>query len=213
MPQRIITYIDGYNLYHGLRDATKPNPKKPNALTWKRHYWINLFELSRSLLSKEHHLSTVKYFTARVSYPPDRVKRQTTFLEALATVNGIQIYEGQFKREDHVCRKCNATYKISHEKMTDVNIAVQMLEDAFQDNYEAALLISADSDLVPPVSAVKRLFPEKRIIVAFPPRRFSNELRNSVDAIRTIDERRLRKSLFPNQVVGKSGTILSNPWP
>ena len=213
MPQRIIAYIDGYNLYHGLKDATKPNPKKPNSSIWKRYYWINLFELSRSLLSKEHHLSKVKYFTARVSSPPDRVKRQTTFLEALTTVDDLQIYEGQFKREDHICRKCNATYKISHEKMTDVNIAVQMLEDAFQDNYDVALLISADSDLVLPVLAVKRLFPDKRIIVAFPPRRFSNELRNSVDGIRTIDERRLRKSLFPNQVIGKNGTILNNPWP
>lgn len=32
--------------------------------------------------------------------------------------------------------------------MTDVNIAVEMMRDAFQDRFDAALLISADSDLV-----------------------------------------------------------------
>jgi hypothetical protein len=34
-----------------------------------------------------------------------------------------------------------------HEKMTDVNIAVELLTDAFQDSFDVALLISADGDL------------------------------------------------------------------
>ena len=35
--------------------------------------------------------------------------------------------------------------------MTDVNIATQMMIDAFQDKYNMAMLISGDSDLVPPI--------------------------------------------------------------
>ena len=37
----------------------------------------------------------------------------------------------------------------------------------------AAVLISADSDLIAPIEAVKRLFPEKRVIVACQLGRFS----------------------------------------
>ena len=32
---RVIAYIDGYNLYHGLREQN-----------WKRFYWLNLQRLS-----------------------------------------------------------------------------------------------------------------------------------------------------------------------
>ena len=42
--------------------------------------------------------------------------------------------------------------------MTDVNIAVELLQDAFQDAFDTAILISADSDLIAPIAAVKRSF-------------------------------------------------------
>ncbi|MGH9629467.1 MAG: NYN domain-containing protein [Bryobacteraceae bacterium] len=45
----------------------------------------------------------------------------------------------------------------SSEKMTDVNIAVELLQDAFQGAFDTAILISADSDLIAPIAAVRRL--------------------------------------------------------
>lgn len=67
------------------------------------------------------------------------------------------------------------SYDTHHEKMTDVNIAVQMLSDAFQDQFDVALLVSADSDLVGLITTLRQLFPLKRVIVAFPPRRCAEE--------------------------------------
>ena len=55
--------------------------------------------------------------------------------------------------------------------MTDVNIAVHLLEDAYDGVFDTALLISADGDLAAPVEAVRRRFPTKRIIVVAPPDR------------------------------------------
>ena len=52
------------------------------------------------------------------------------------------------------------------EKETDVSIAAALIEDAMQDRYDTALLISADSDLCPAIVTMKRLCPEKRIIAA-----------------------------------------------
>jgi hypothetical protein len=42
--------------------------------------------------------------------------------------------------------------------MTDVNIATQILIDAFQDKYDMTMLISGDSDLVPPIRTIHELF-------------------------------------------------------
>ena len=56
MAQRVIAYIDGFNLYFGLK-----------AMGWRRYYWLDLFKLSRNLLKTNQELVAVKYFTARIS--------------------------------------------------------------------------------------------------------------------------------------------------
>jgi uncharacterized LabA/DUF88 family protein len=146
--ERVIAYIDGYNLYYGLRSKH-----------WRRYYWLNLQQMVSRLLKPTRTLQRTKYFTARVSDPPDKVKRQNTFLEALSTLNDFDVFYGHFLEETITCRNCGHAYKTHHEKMTDVNIALQMLADAFQNAFDTALLVSADSDLVGPVRTVQTLFP------------------------------------------------------
>lgn len=60
--------------------------------------------------------------------------------------------------------------------MTDVNIATQILIDAYQDKYDMAMLISGDSDLVPPIKAMHKIFNKKRVFVVFPPKRHNNSV-------------------------------------
>jgi hypothetical protein len=60
--------------------------------------------------------------------------------------------------------------------VTDVNIACELPHGAFSDAYDVALLISADSDLSAPIAKVKQLFPKKRILAGFPPKRRSKKL-------------------------------------
>ncbi|MBN2031007.1 NYN domain-containing protein [bacterium] len=150
--EKVIVYIDGFNLYFGLKE------KK-----WKRYYWLNLQKLAKALLKEDQKLIMTKYFTSRVSFPPDKVKRQTTFIEALETLKKFKIYYGHYLPNDIECYKCGNIIPKPNEKMTDVNIAVEMLTDAFKDRFDRAILISADSDLSAPIKKVKKLFPEKRI--------------------------------------------------
>src|SRR5947209_4150002 len=110
-----------------------------------------------------------------------------------------------------VCRNCGYTYEVAQEKMTDVNIAVELLQDAFQDAFDTALLISADSDLIAPLKAIKKLFPEKRIIVASPPGRFSVNLSKAASAYFQIDRIPIAKSQFPDEVQKSGGYILRRP--
>jgi hypothetical protein len=70
--------------------------------------------------------------------------------------------------------------KIS-EKMTDVSVATAMLVDAFTDKFDAAFLISGDSDLAPPIQAIRNYFTNKRVIVIFPPKRIPERVDLFID--------------------------------
>jgi len=198
--KRVIVYVDGFNLYFGLRDKG-----------WKRFYWLNIQKVARRLLRPGQRLDATKYFTAKVKYPPDKQRRQNTFLEALGTLPDFHIYYGHYLADKIVCRKCGHTYTTHHEKMTDVNIAMELLTDAFQDSFDMALLISADGDLVGPIKKVKQLFPKKRVIVVFPPKRHSNALKNVADVCLHLDRATLAKSVFPDKVVKADGFVLRRP--
>lgn len=198
--ERVIAYIDGFNLYFGLKSKG-----------WKRYYWLNIHLLCKNLLKSEQKLISVKYFTSRIKFPPNKVKRQSTFIEALETEKEIKIFYGKYYENPRECKICGNIAPISNEKMTDVNIAVELLSDAYQNNFDSALLISADSDLVAPVKKVLELFPAKRIIVAFPPERFSYELSKIASANFIIGRKKLADSVFPIEVIKNDGFILKCP--
>lgn len=197
--EKVIAYIDGYNLYYGLRHQG-----------WKRFYWLNLQKLSEQFLRADQTLAETKYFTTIVTRPNDKRLRQQVFLEALQTLPNLPIFYGHFLSDEIICRKCGHTYTTHHEKMTDVNISVELMRDAFQDRFDVAFLISADSDLVSPVRTVQQLFPKKKAISIFPPGRFSLALKKVSKGTLRIGHVELSKSLFPDQV-DKAGIILHRP--
>ncbi len=97
------------------------------------------------------------------------------------------------------------------EKETDVSIAVQLVEDGVQGVFDAALLISADSDLCPAVRSLKRVDPGKRVIAVFPPRRHSEDLWKAADGMIKINDVSIRNSQLPPTVVNATGITLSRP--
>jgi uncharacterized LabA/DUF88 family protein len=198
--QRVITYIDGYNLYYGLRSKG-----------WQGFYWLNLRMLSLNLLKSWQTLVMTKYFTTKVDGPPAKQKRQNTYLEALETLPDFTITYGQYLAERITCRNCGHTYTTYHEKMTDVNIAMALIADAFDDKFDTALLISADSDLVGPIKRVKARFSHKRIVVVFPPKRHSSALNKAADACLHLSSSILAKSVFPDEVIKPDNFILRRP--
>lgn len=198
--QKTIAYIDGFNLYFGLKSKD-----------WHKYYWLNIQELIQNLLKPNQQLNMTKYFTARVSRPASKRKRQQTYLEALGALDDFKMYYGRYQLNSFKCNKCRNKSWIPNEKKTDVNIAVELLADAFQDEFDLALLVSADSDLVPPVRKVRELFPEKRIVVCSPPARRSKELNKVAHGFLSIGEAKIRKSLFPFEVVKPDGYVLKCP--
>jgi uncharacterized LabA/DUF88 family protein len=134
-------------------------------------------------------------------------------LDALGTLdkNTFKITYGKYQDNATRCSYCNAWSSVPQEKMTDVNIAVAMMEDAFKDEFDTAILVSADSDLCGPIRAVRRLFPQKRVIIAFPPSRRSAELANLATATLVIGRGKLHDSQFPDSVLGDNNYKLKRP--
>lgn len=200
---RVITYIDGFNLYFGLRSKG-----------WRRYYWLNLHQLSLALLKPGQQLAAVHYFTARIRanvHNVDDMRRQSLYIEALQTLPDTTLHFGHYLDKPRQCRLCGAQWMDYEEKMTDVNIAVQMLADAFDDRFDTALIISADSDLTTPVSKVRQRFPAKRVVIAEPPGRHSTALCNNASGYFTIGEAKLRASQLPDQVQRADGFVLLRP--
>lgn len=198
---RVITYIDGFNLYFGLRD---------NA--WQKYMWLDLCALAGSLVKPEsQHLVETKYFTSRISGSRPKQERQNIYLDALSSLPNLKIYYGRFQEDRKQCQKCGHAAFVPQEKKTDVNMATQILCDAYADAFDIALIVSGDADLVPPIAAVRSMFPNKRLIVAFPPNRFSAELVLTAHVSMNIYESKFRKSRLPSPVVLPSGVSLTRP--
>lgn len=199
----MIAYIDGFNLYFGLKSKG-----------WRRYYWLDVRELVRQLLKPHQQVLELKYFTSLVSATvsdPDRPKRQNTFLEALQTLPDLHVFHGHYLQQQVTCNACGSTWRTYSEKMTDVNIATELLTDAFQDRFDTALLISGDSDLKGPLMKVKSLFPAKRVVVAFPPDRYSDVLARNASASFHIGRAKIAVSQLPDQVTKPDGYVLRRP--
>lgn len=198
--RRVHVYIDGFNLYFGIRSKG-----------WQRCLWLDLYELSRSLLKPGQDLRAVKYFTARISTPEAKRKRQNTYLEALQASGTCKIYYGKYQMNPRKCHKCGYEDRVPNEKMTDVSIATELLTDAYEDKFETALVVSADSDLRPPIEAVLRRFPAKQVVSVFPPGRNSVALIRAASASFTLGKQKLRKSQLPATITKADGTSLVRP--
>lgn len=205
MGKRAIVYIDGFNLYYG---ALKDGPYK----------WLDL-EKFFVRLRQDDEIQRIFYFTAQVD--GDAGRRQAAYLRALTTLPLVTVVPGKYKMKQVKCKLAPCTYagpkwfRVPEEKRTDVHIAVQMLDDAYQDRCDRLVLVSGDSDLVPGVVKVKAAFPEKRVYVYVPSRDPTRgaavELRSTADQARQLPLDLLKSSQFPAQVTDGSGGLIPKP--
>lgn len=146
---------------------------------------------------------------------------QEVYLKALATTPTVETVLGHFKSKRVMCVHSHCTYPgkriftVPEEKHTDVNIAVYMLDDAYQELCDQIILVSGDSDLVPAVKMIRDRFPLIRIVVYVPaldPKRSTaSELGSVAHKHSTIPNGMLRLAQFPNPVHDGVGGVLNKP--
>jgi len=196
---RTAIYIDGFNFYYG---AVKNTPYK----------WIDPKLLCQNILKPHHDIISIVYCTALVKpkpSDPDVPLRQSTYLKALiAHIPEIKIIRGHFLETKILGRPTDPSkgrlIEIikTEEKGSDVNLAVHMLNDAWKDIYDCAIVISNDSDLAESMRLVKSDC--KKIVGLFTPwrRRASKQLMAYSDFQRTIRRGALARSQLPSPIPG-----------
>ena len=208
---RVIFYIDGFNFYYGLSTASKQNTM------WKKFYWIDMVKFCESFLGENQELCKVIYFTAS-PLDAEKSSRQSSFLNANRLLNGekFEIIRGKYIEKPIRCPNCHSDFMRPEEKKTDVNISVRMVEDCINNRADTLILISADSDLIPPLESIKRNFQDKNIKVYFPPSRYSRDIKDFLYTQRkkpTLLEKNINRfeSAVMSDIVGKNGKKYTIP--
>jgi hypothetical protein len=196
--RRVTAYVDGFNLYHAIADLRKPHLK-----------WLDLAKLAAGFCASNETLIGVHYFTAYATWLPAQRLRHQEYVNALRHV-GVKCHIGNFKSKPRQCKACGAAWTQHEEKESDVAMAVQLVADAFNDVFDRALVITADSDLKPPIRTINAQFPAKAINVIAPPGRMSHA--RDLTPIMQISAGRLAKALLPETATDGSGsTIFTRP--
>jgi hypothetical protein len=196
---RVLGFVDGFNLDFGIREAG-----------YKSLLWLDVSKLVAGLCKREQTCVGTRYFTARINGPGPKHERQKILLEAYEALPDCKVYFGQYQTSTKHCSSCGARWNVSSEKMTDVNIAVELLSGAYLNEFDTALVVSADSDLAPAVETTIRLF-GKRVVMAFPPSRHSSRLSRSATGHFHISRAKLAQSQLPETITKPDGYVLRRP--
>lgn len=192
---RFCFYVDGFNLYHVIK-RYHPNLK-----------WLNIHQMLSSFIPKSAKVELVYYFSAYAEWIPERVVKHKKYVAALRTTD-VKIILGKFKAKERKCKKCDFEYISHEEKQTDVNIALQVLDDAMQDKFDSAVIVSGDTDFLPIIRKIKTLFPEKRIGVLLPIGAHALSLKEEADFHFKLKVKHLKNNQFPEIIETKQGNII-----
>jgi uncharacterized LabA/DUF88 family protein len=172
--------------------------------------WLDFKSLFSKLLQSGQNLVAIKYYTAVVSgiKDPNKPIRQQTYLRALKTcIPEISIYYGSFltnKKWMPVANPGSGSKFVevikTEEKGSDVNLAVNLVNDAWKNLYDCAIVVSNDSDLSEAVRIVKTEL-NKSVGVFIPWRASpSKDLLKYADFIKHIRRNLLKNSQLPNPI-------------
>lgn len=205
---RVTFYIDGFNFYYGIKRAASIENK------WNNAYWIDIVKLCKGFLAPNDILEKVIYFTA-TPLSKTKSQRQSAFLNANKAINEdkLEIIRGKYLEKHILCPYCNGDIYRPEEKKTDVNISIRMINDCIHNNTDTIILISADTDLIPPMELIKKEFPNIKLKVYFPPTNYSHDIVDFLRKSKTKpvllknNYKRFENAVMPDSILDGKYTI------
>ncbi|MDO8544407.1 MAG: NYN domain-containing protein [Opitutaceae bacterium] len=200
-PQKIrsVFLIDGFNLYHAI-DAV------PHFHGFK---WLNPIKLARAYAPKEA-LIAVFFFTALPPWNEQKRARHQRLLEIYEDL-GVIVVRGMFKHTTATCRLCGQTYSTYDEKLTDINICLELLRMGSDDLADRIYLVTGDNDQAASVRRFRGLYPDKEVVAVIPPFRRAAELQQAATADRGMTMVQLQKAVLDNPFKFKSSKVYVKP--
>lgn len=195
---RTAVYVDGFNLYYR---ALKGTPFR----------WLDLLALSQQLVKPTNQITLIRYFTARVKpnkYKVDQHVRQDAYLNAIsAHIPCLKIHEGHFYANIARMRLANPSVAgprsvdviKTEEKGSDVNLAVHLVNDAWENAFDVALVISNDSDLAEAIRIARTKGKPVGVVnpTADPAVKMNAVLHSAASFIRRIEAKHLKAAQLP----------------
>jgi len=163
MENRVAIFIDGSNLYHALRSK------------FRRHD-LNFTEFTNKLCGSRQLFRIYYYNVLQDSTQrPDGYREQQEFLDILTKTPYLEVRLGSTKMAQG----------IPVEKGVDIMLATDLLDFAWNDFYDVAILVSGDSDFAYALQAVKNI--GKHVEVAYFEGGVSKDLLNVADNRHLLD--------------------------
>ncbi|MCE2516410.1 MAG: NYN domain-containing protein [Alphaproteobacteria bacterium] len=194
---RTSIYVDGLNLYY-------------RCLRKSAFKWLDLNQLFSNLLDAKYKIDHINYYYANVKSLPDDPSapdRQGVYLRAIKTLNNVHLVQGDFTKRKVEMRLWSDPFAVVEvmkveEKGSDVNLATNLLNDAWTDVYDVAFVVSQDPDLKEGMRLVKQEFPQKEVnlITPGPRRKACKELRDLADHHLEIRPKHLKNAQFPDKL-------------
>lgn len=171
--ERVAVFIDGSNLYNGMRENLKSTR-------------VNFTELIQQLL-RDRPVHRTYYYNVPLTedYDSELREGQARFFESLKRIPYVTVRFGRLHR-----RQDGSLV----EKGIDVAIAVEALSLAFQNAYDTAVIVSGDGDYVELVETLKRY--GKHVESAMFRNQSAGILIEHVDVFRDLDELDWSRILF-----------------
>lgn len=138
MSQRCLVLIDGSNFYFKLKDL-----KLKNLLS------LNFTKLI-TLLTHSQEVSRVCYYVGRIRQDGN-TKTQKLFDAQQKLLGNLKKHKINY-RLGYLLK----SDEVFHEKGVDVQIAVDMLEAAYENTCERIILVSSDTDLAPAIKQARK---------------------------------------------------------
>ena len=199
---RVIVYVDGFNFYYGLKSSK-----------WRKYYWLDMVNFIEKFLRPHQELVQLNYFSA-IPHQKGKQDRQDLFFSANKLNPKFKLHLGKFLEKKIACHSCGKDHISYEEKESDVRVATTMISDVVNNKCDVSILISADSDLIPPIDFIREFKPSHKIFVYFPPKRFSFDLQNKSDVFIKLErhEPKFRDSMLQAEIIHPvSGYVIRCP--
>lgn len=185
--ERVMVFIDGSNLYHGLKATIG-------------HARLAFERFSAELCGSTRRLVHTHYYNipVRQADDPAAYAGQQRFFSQLRKIPHFTVHLGRLadRERNEKCPSCGhvCTVRYQTEKGVDVQLAAHMLAHAFDNQYDTAILVSNDGDFTPVVAEVRRL--NKKVENAEFPAKLPSYLSASCSSVIRLDSAFLQPCLI-----------------
>lgn len=209
---RTIFLIDGFNLYHSVKNASADL-----GLVGRGTRWLDISSMCGSYLSsigKNAQTVGIYYFSAIAKHllavDPGVEARHMSYVDCLRET-GIHVELARFKKKTIQCPHCGKNIRRHEEKETDVAIASKLLEICHLDLCDTVIIVSGDTDITPAFHTARRLFPSKDIGFLLPYKRHNKELMLLTPIHFLIAKATYLKHQLADPFVAPSGRSIAKP--